>query len=357
MRPGALAIGLGAGLAAAAAVTAPGPRRQAGACLAETARLQPAVPGATPRLAGNLLVANQASGTATLVALATGAVTTLELGADDPHDAAISPDGRWGVVSDFGERSARGFLGNRFFVVDIRAKRIARVVETGTLRGLHDVAFRPGFPARALITAQTSRRIIEVDAPTGSIVGSTETRGERSHLVAVTSDGGTAFTTNEGSATISRIDLSARRFVRAFPASDDVEGIAVTGDGKELWVGENRLGAVRVLDAATGTVRASFPGFRFPNRLATTRDGRRVIVSDPGCDAIVVADAAARKIVSVIRTAGTVLVGDVLPDGRTAFAAMPDARQVVALDLDSGRILARYPTGRTPDGLGWAPAP
>jgi DNA-binding beta-propeller fold protein YncE len=248
-------------------------------------------------------------------------------------------------------------MGNRLFVIDIARRRVARVIETGEYRGLHDVAFRPGFPTRALVTAQTGQHIVEVDVVTGAIIAAVETNGDRSHLLAVTPDGRTVFTTNEGSATISRLDLETRRHERSFPASINVEGMVVTTDGTELWVGENAMGMVRVRDAGTGEFRAAFEGFRYPNRIAITPDGARVIISDPGCRAIVVADPATRSIVSVIRTPGPVMVGDAAPGGRIAFASVPGDRRVVAIDLVTGGVVARYRAGRAPDGLSWGPLP
>ena len=318
------------------------------------------VEGTAPAAAagdGRLLVANQFSGSATLVDLATGRVRHVDTGGE-PHDAAVSPDGRWGVVSDFGRRRDGGYDGRRLRVIDMRTGRVARTIDTGVHRGLHDVAFRPGHPARALVTAQTSRHLLEVDVATGAVVAAIETRGDRSHLVAVTPDGRTAFTTNEGTATVSRLDLERRAFVASFPASPDVEGIAVAAGGRELWVGQPARGVVTVHDAGTGAVLATHAGFRVPVRIAASPDGRRVVISDPRCRAIAVADARTRAIVRTLRAPQDppVLVGEIAPDGRTAFAAVGGERLVLALDLETGRVLGRHRTQRHPDGLGWGPA-
>lgn len=123
--------------------------------------------------------------------------------------------------------------------------------------------FRPGYPTHAIVTAQTSRHILEVDVEHGTIVAAIATDGDRSHLVAVTDDGNTAFTNDEGSATVSRLDLVARKRVASFPVSMRAEGIAVTAHGTELWVGEKTIGAVTVPDAATGALLKRFDNFRY----------------------------------------------------------------------------------------------
>ena len=303
---------------------------------------------------GRMLVANTFAGSATIIDLATGQRETLDTGTD-PHDAAVSPDGRWGVVSNYGPDRGRTYLGNKLYVIDMERRRVARVIETGEYRGLHDVAFRPGHPTRVLVTAQTSQRLIEVDIVTGRVVGATDTEGVRSHMVAVTSDGNVAFTTNEGSGTISRLDLTTGRLAGTFPATEHVEGVAVAAGDAEIWVGESGLGAVTVRDAETGAVLQSFAGFRYPNRVAGSPDGKRVVISDPGCRVIVVADAETRRIVSVTEMLldPPVLVGEVSPDGRIGFASVNDDRLAITIDLDEGRILRRYRAGWGADGVGW----
>jgi DNA-binding beta-propeller fold protein YncE len=358
--PGVIALGALAGVMAWTIVDA----EDRTTCLPVTGVLLTgrSVSGTPPpsALTGRLLVANQFSDDATLIDLATGEVTSIDTGTE-PHDAAISRDGRWGVVSNFGPGSADNFQGNRLFVIDLTTRQVARVIETGEHRGLHDVAFRPGYPARVLVTAQTSRHLLEVDVITGAVVQAIETRGDRSHLVAVTPDGRTAFTTNEGSGTVSRLDLGSGRFLGSFLATPDVEGIAVTRDGGELWIGEQEVGAVTVRNAVTGATLAKFPGFLHPNRMVLTPDGSRVIISDPGCAVIAVGDVATRKLVKVIRSRDDLLiVGDVAPDSRIAFAS--SSRRVIwghvkLIDLETESVVGSHRAGRHPDGLGWGPMP
>ena len=311
--------------------------------------------GPAAALTGSLLVANQFSDSATLIDLATGDRQTFFTG-DGPHDAAISPDGRWGAVSNFSPEREGEMIGRKLFVIDLVRREIAGVIDTGQYQGLHDVAFRPGHPTRALVTAQTSGHVIEVDVVSGEIVQAIETKGDRSHLLAVTADGRTLFTTNEGTATLSRLDLERGVFETTFPASDNVEGLVVTPDGKELWIGHPAEGALKVHDAHTGAVLATFGNFRYPVRIALSPDGKTVAISDPGCRVLAIADAASRRIVRTIGTPdGMTMVGDFTPDNRIAFAALGDRREVIAIDLAAARVVARHKAGWHPDGLAWGP--
>ena len=127
-------------------------------CLPATMEFTAADASAVPAArTGQVLVANQFSETASIIDLATGEVTSLDTG-DGPHDAVISPDGRWGVVSNFTPMSDDDEMGgNKLFVIDMAQRRVARVIETGEYRGLHDLDFRPGYPTRVLVTAQNQQ--------------------------------------------------------------------------------------------------------------------------------------------------------------------------------------------------------
>lgn len=339
--------------------------RAARVCVADTGA--PVALGDAPPLArsGRLLVASPSARAATIVDLATGAATTLPLDLHDPHEAAVSPDGRWGVVTDFGRRGAmrrvRGqevwaFDGHRLAVIDMEAHRVARVVDVGAHRGLHDVAFVPGAPGRVVITAQTTREVIEVDLATGSALAM-RTDAEGTHLLAVTGDGGSVFVVNEIDGSVARLDRAtrARTWQRAI-AAPPLEGIAVTPDGRTLLVGSLHDGAVRVLDAADGAVRATIAGFATPARMAVTPDGRRALVADARCGAVRVLDVAAGRIVATVHGLGQPTGVEIAVDGRTAFVTLGDGRDVAVLDLAAGRVVARHRVGRGPDGVGWGPA-
>lgn len=68
--------------------------------VAQESTLSAASAAAPPRaaLGGTALVANQGSASATLVEVASGRARTVDV-RTGPHEAAISPDGRRGVVS------------------------------------------------------------------------------------------------------------------------------------------------------------------------------------------------------------------------------------------------------------------
>ena len=234
---------------------------------------------------GLLLVANQQSASASIVDLATGVVTHVPAG-EEPHDAAVSPDGRWGVVSDYGRR----LDGHELIVIDMAGKRVARVIDLGEHLAPHDIAFLPGVSDRVVVTTQGSRHVVEVNIETGAVTAAVETRAGTSHSLTLAQDGRPLFTANEEAANLSRLDLATRRFVRHYPAGPRPEGLAITPDGREVWTGHQPGGLVKVLDVATGAVVATIPGFGTPDRIVMSPDGRRAAIPDWLCNAVHMAD-------------------------------------------------------------------
>jgi DNA-binding beta-propeller fold protein YncE len=293
-----------------------------------------------------------------IIDLATGKVTRLPAGISDPHEVAVSPDGRWGVAADFGDyKGDYKFDGHRLAVFDLAAKRLARVIELGAYLGPHEIVFHPTSPNRAFVTTQTTRHVVEVDVEAGRVLGATETRAVGSHTMAVTGDGRTGFTANEPEATVSRLDFVRRAFVAKYEVgTGQTEGIGVTPDGREVWVAFVKEGVVRVVDGNTGAVLATIEGFMSPVRLALSPDGSRAVISDSGCKVAQVADVRTRRVLGPIAgLEGNIGAARVLPDNRTAVIAVLPEGIVAMVDLEERRVISRFDLDGWVDAVGWGP--
>lgn len=303
---------------------------------------------------GHLLVTNQ-SGSATLVRLATGAVTHIPVGTE-PHGGAVSPDGRWGVVALYGRHVGDQFDGNTLVIIDLAAGRVVRRITTGEHRALHDIAFLPGSSDRVVVTAQRNRQAIEVDILKGEVIGVMDTRGEGSHSLALARDGRTLVTSNEESASISQLDLPARSFVKHIDVGARPYGIAVVSGGTEVWSAVE--GQLRVFEVARGRLIDSVPDVELADDLTVSPNGEFVVAADWGCGLLHQVDVATRQVLSRIGPFGRTFALDIAPDNRTAFVTLGRRdRTVAVVDLKTGQIVARYPTQKTPDDVAWGPDP
>ena len=192
-------------------------------------------------------------------------VATLPTG-QGAHEVAVSRDGRWAVVSNYG---VRGAPGNSLTVIDVASATVARTIDLGEYRRPHGSTFLPGDSLMA-ITSEASKAIVLVDFKRGTVVGTIPTNHPASHMLAVTADGTRGFTSNIADGTVSELDIAGRKFVRELTAAPAVEGIAVTPSGDQVWAGSNQQKSVTVIDTKAGKTVATLTGFGLPYRLAIT---------------------------------------------------------------------------------------
>src|SRR5690349_16103477 len=108
-----------------------------------------------PARAGLLVVANQQGASATVLDAATmKTVATVPVGLG-PHEVAVSHDGRWAVVTNYGDRTTQG---NTLSVIDLTAATpmVARTIDLGEYHRPHGIAF-VGIGDKLVVTSETSQ--------------------------------------------------------------------------------------------------------------------------------------------------------------------------------------------------------
>jgi YVTN family beta-propeller protein len=316
-----------------------------------------------PAPSGTLVVSNMNDHTATVIDAATGRVrATLPTG-EGPHEVAISRDGRWALVSNYGPR---GKPGNTITVIDVARAAVARTLTVAGFVRPHGMAFLPGDTLVA-VTAEQGQAVLLVDVRDGRVTDTLPTRGRASHMVALTATGDRAVTANIVDNTISIVDVAGRDSTRVVPVGRAPEGIAVTPDGRSVWVGSNRDSTVMVVDARTGVATDTLRGFGVPYRIAVTPDGKLAVVSDPAKGEVRVVSVADRRQKFSIAVPADSLVstpevpGSPSPEGiaisrdsKWAFVTLQGRNRVVTIDLGRGVITGYAPTGNWSDGIAYS---
>jgi DNA-binding beta-propeller fold protein YncE len=313
---------------------------------------------------GTVIVANMGDNTATLIDVASKrVVATLPTG-NGAHEVAVSHDGRWAVVSNYG---VRGAPGNTLTVIDVPAAAVTRTIDLGEFRRPHSSAFLPG-DSQFVVTSEMAKAIVLVDFKAGTVIGSIPTNHPASHMLAVTADARRIYTANIADGTVSEIDGPGRKFVREYTVAPQVEGIAVSPGGEQVWVGSNKSNTVTILDPKAGAIAGTIAGFGMAYRLAVTPDNRTVVITDPPNAVVRIIDRVTRKDRATVKipaegvTDKAEFPGSPSPegiilsrDGRTAFVALQGNSRVAIIDIGTGSILGYVPTGAGPDGIGYSP--
>lgn len=314
--------------------------------------------------AGTLVVSNMNDGTATIIDAATGRVhATLPTG-EGPHEVAISHDGRWALVSNYG---VRGKPGATITVIDIANAAVARTLTIAGFQRPHGMAFLPG-DSLVAVTSEASKALLVLRVRDGVVRDTLSTNGRASHMVAIPTRADRAFTANIADNTVSVIDLLGRDSTRVIPVARTPEGIAVAPDGTQLWVGSNRDSTVLVLNANSGVAIDTLRGFGMPYRIAISPDARLAVISDPVSARVRIVHTATRKTAfdlvipadSLVATAE--VPGSPSPEGvaisrdsRWAFVTLQGRNRVITIDLQRGAIVRYAVTGTWSDGVGFSP--
>ena len=267
-----------------------------------------------------------------------------------PHEVAVSDDGKVALATNYGpERN-----GTTLSVIELDAQKEIHRVELEGLRGPHGVIYLKG---KFYFTAEGSNAIARYDVATNRVDWRVPTSQEGTHMLVATPDGGTIFTANIRSNSVSciRVEQKTGRYkVTQVAVGKGPEGIDLSPDGGEVWAANSGDGTVSIIDVGScrviGTVDVKT---KRSNRVRFTKDGNLALISDLGAGEVVVMDAATRKEVKRLKLGSSVEGILMLPDGARAIVAVSGDNHLAILDLKTLEVVSTFETGKDPDGMGW----
>jgi YVTN family beta-propeller protein len=269
-----------------------------------------------------------------------------------PHEVIASDDGKFAYISNYA--SERGML-KTLSVIDLDARKAMAPVDLGALRAPHGLAFGDG---KVYFTAEANKVIGRYDPASNQVDWVLGTGQNVTHMVVLSKDLKTIFTSNIGSDTICVIEPGGGRNgwnVAPIPVGKGPEGFDLSPDGREVWAANSGDGSVSIIDVASKKVTATLDlKTKRTNRLKFTPDGKLVLISDDGAGEVVFVDTATRKERKRLQVGkgpeGTL----VEPDGAKAYVALSGENAVAVIDLKTLEVTSKIATGNGPDGLAWA---
>lgn len=296
-----------------------------------------------------LLIGNKGEDTVSFVDLETGQELGRSPTGKMPHEIAISPDGKQAAVVAYGDKTIDLF--------DVASRSKLKTIDLAPNEGPHGISWlRNG---RIVVTTERSQSLAVVDPVAGKLVSSIKTDQQGTHMVAVTSDGTTAYTSNIPAGTVTVIDLAGGRKLRDVAVGGRPEGIALSRDELVLWVGDLEGSRVQAFDTDTFDKLGEVKTGGVPIRVAASPDGRWIVTSNLGAGGLTIIDAVSRTHVRDVPLSGDQKAGQVTiifsEDGKQLYAAETRSDVIAEVDLASGKVLRRLPAGKNGDGLAIAP--
>ncbi|MYS90672.1 beta-propeller fold lactonase family protein [Streptomyces sp. SID5464] len=177
--------------------------------------------------------------------------------------------------------------------------------------------------------------------------------------VVTSADGRTAYAANQGSNTVSVIDVAQGKVTATVPVGRVPAGLALTPDGRTLWVANYGDGTVQPVDTSALTAGPSVRVGNGPENMAITPDGRTLYVPNIKDNTVTPVDLATRKAGAAVPVGPSPFNIVAAPDGRTVYVSNSGGSTVTPIDtatndteptlLVSGQAygLALSPDGRT----------
>ena len=310
--------------------------------------------GAAATMPPTLFVAAKRGNTLSKVDLATGEEVLRLPSCTNPHELATSPDGRHVALACYGGQTVDVF----------RTDTLAKIasIDLGDKARPHGIVWHPNGDLYA--TAEGRRSIFWLRNPLAETreVFEFGTGKEGSHMLAVSPDGRTAWTTDLGSRTVTRIDLVTRRAPLSVTVGEEPEGISLSPDGTTLWVSARGSNQAFALDPQTMDVRHRVETGRFPLRIAVRPQGDVAVTSDLADGSLSVIDTAAARVIRIIAVSSpveaearqqvTILWSK---DGSRIYVAETASDTVAEVDYASGTVLRRLKVGEGGDGMAILP--
>ena len=287
----------------------------------------------------------------------------------DPHEVAVSSDGRLAYISNYGGPDSDL---HTISVVDLIAWKPLPPIDIAPLHSAHGLAFVGG---KLYFTAETNKVIGRYDPETRRVDWILGTGQDRTHMIWVAPSLDRIFTSNVSSGTISIIEyitppspgftppggLRKTWEVTDVHSGRGSEGFDVSPDGKEIWAANALDGTVTIIDVARKKAVRTFPiAVKGANRLKFTLDGKYVLVSGLGGPSLegessapnlVVIDVTTRKEIKKLSLGGGSAGILMQPDGSRAYVAVSARNKVAVIDLKTFEVAGEIETGRGPDGM------
>lgn len=298
-------------------------------------------------LSGMLVVVNKSDDAISLIDIAKKKIIkTLPTG-KGPHELIVSADGKWAVSTDF-------VGGDSLTVFDLLAQKVTRTISLADYPGPHGIKFLKD-QQRVLFTSGKSKHVVLVNIHSGIIEEAINTEQQTTHMLAFSQREDFAYTTNIRSNSISKISLKDYSLIEQLATEESPEAINISKDGKQLWYGANKEGLVTVIDTESKLQLAQFSDFTFPYRVLFSHNEKIAMVPDFSKHEIRFFDVKTLKELGKLN-----LEEGAGPQGITlhpvqdiAFLSLNLKNKIVAIDINLRQIIAEYPTGNNPDGVGF----
>jgi YVTN family beta-propeller protein len=250
-------------------------------------------PAARVNLTGTVVAVNQESDSVTLIDLKTMSAYRNVPVVAAPHEAAVSPDGRSVIVTNYNRKD----VGPQkvLSLIALPSGDTIKTIDIGEYRAPHDVRWVDA--TRVVVTAEASQALLLVNTASGAVERVFKTEAGVSHMLALSTDRSRLYCSNMRDGSVSAFDFKTGQKIKDVKTGKECEGVGVTPDGRWVWAGNRAEDTISIIDTKTLEVTKRIPSPGFPYRVQFTPDGKLALIPHANASSLVVADVAKQEIV------------------------------------------------------------
>lgn len=295
-----------------------------------------------------LLVVNKSSNTLSVVDPDTREVVrNLETGFA-PHEVAVSADGRFAYVTDYGTGNQPG---NTITVVDLDAMAVTGTISLEPHTRPHGIEVAPD--GSLWVTTEGSAHVLQVDAVSGRILQAVETGQRVTHMVSVAPKAGRVVTANIGSGNATIVDPETQAVFAHVETGAGAEGLTIHPDGMHAFVTNRSAGTLVEVDLMSGEVTRSMDVGDFPIRVKVRPGGAELLVSNANANEVAAVDPETWEVLRRLPVGAAPIGILITPDNEVAYVANTQDDKVTIIDLVKWEVAGEIFTGDEPDGMAW----
>ena len=217
---------------------------------------------------------------------------------ETPRGVKISPDEKYALVANE--------VSGTISIIALKNMSVIKEIPVGKIP--HNIVFSTDYNTNdtklAYITMQGEDKIIIMNMNTFDETGEIAV-SKGPHNLDITPDGKYLFVANAGSSDVAIIDIAKKQVIKKIPVSTGHHGIDVSPDGKMVYVSGIGSDKVNVIDPVKLELVKQIDVGNGPHGIRTNPDGKLLYVDVTSTNKVVLIDTEQLKIIDYINTGKT----------------------------------------------------
>ncbi|HUI13355.1 MAG TPA: hypothetical protein VL048_07815 [Xanthobacteraceae bacterium] len=269
------------------------------------------------------------------------------------HELLIVPETGMAYVPIYGD----GIHGrnpnpqHHLCVFDLHRRALVTTIDLSPYIAPHTLKLGPD--GLIYITCENSAKVVMIDRATNKVVGAIDSGSTNGHRLIIAPDGKRLYTENEEDATVSVIDLPARKLLGKIATPRPLAGIAISADGGTVVAVDDGQPTLFLIDTAAGKLREEVPLKDVPKPAQIARyapDNSLLAVTSVSSDTVSLIDPSFREQTAI--KVGSQPMDMAFRNGELFVACQGDG-SVHVIDIPSKRHKAQFQAGTGCESLGF----